>query len=92
MATNNNPTTTSNKSWLDAFTGVLGSAGNYFLQYQDQKNKSELDKLQQQNSLNAGKQQLAIYEQNQIRANLMLWAVFGVAVILIVFILKKLMK
>lgn len=91
MATQNT-TTESNASWLDSFTSALGSVASVYLGYREQKNQSELNKIQQQNNLAQGQQQLAIYESNQIRANVLLWGVLGISAIVIIMILKKVLK
>lgn len=91
MATQN-ATTASNGSWLDSFMSGLGSAANIYLGYQNQKNQAELNKLQAQNNLANGNQQLAIYEAQQIRANALLWGVMGISAIVIFMIIKKVMK
>lgn len=96
MAVASNPTSTSNTSWFDSFWGGISNigatAGALWLQYQDQKTKAQVEKIQAQNTALLGKEQLAAWESQQSKANLLLWGVLIVGTIFGVLILKKLLK
>lgn len=96
MAVASNPTSANNAGWMDSFWGgissIAGSAGSVWLEYRTARDKAELDKLQAQNTALLGKEQLAIYEAQQQKANMLLWGVMIFAGILAIVVVKKMLK
>lgn len=96
MAAPSNATTQSNSSWLGEFWGglsnIAGNTANVWLAYRQDKTKAELDKIQANNTALMGMEQLAAWEAQQSRGNLLLWGVFLFVGIVAIIVLKKVLK